>query len=167
MGTPKATRAAVAARRARAIQLRMDGHGWQEIADTLGYSTRGAAHTDVRRALEANLKQLALATEQLREVELLRLDEMQREVVAVLRAEHPLVSAGEVVYDRDRDEAGEPIPGTGSRLTDAGPKLAAIDRLLRIGQQRARLLGLEAPQLLETGGVVRYVIEGVDLTKLT
>ena len=77
MPASKAQRAQTADRRKKAITLRLAGMDWQSIADQLGYSTRGAACTDVARALEANLAEQTQAADTLREVESLRLDRLQ------------------------------------------------------------------------------------------
>lgn len=77
MPASKAQRANTAERRKKAITLRLAGMDWQSIADQLGYSTRGAAWTDVTRALEANLAEQTQAADTLREVESLRLDRLQ------------------------------------------------------------------------------------------
>lgn len=77
MATSKAQRAKVAERRTRAIQLRLGGADWQSIADRLGYASRGAACTDVNRALEQQLVEQAAAVETMREIESARLDRLQ------------------------------------------------------------------------------------------
>lgn len=78
----RAQRAATAQRRAQAIQLRMSGVDWQTIAVKLGYSDKGAACKDVMRALEANQEAARKAGEDLRILELARLDRMQAAIWA-------------------------------------------------------------------------------------
>ena len=58
---------------------------------------------------------------------------MAREAWDVLQRNHVVVSQGRVV-----ELDGVPIP-------DDAPVLAAIDRLLKIQERRAKLLGLDAP----------------------
>jgi hypothetical protein len=77
MPASKAKQAEVAARRAKAIAMKIAGADWQTIADALGYASRGAAHTDVTRALEANHKAEAEQVDTLRDVETQRLDRLQ------------------------------------------------------------------------------------------
>lgn len=77
MPASKAQRAATADRRAKATALRIAGMDWQSIADQLGYSSRGAACTDVSRALEANLAELRDKAEEMRSIESMRLDRLQ------------------------------------------------------------------------------------------
>lgn len=73
----RAQRAKTAERRAQAIQLRLSGVDWQTIADRLGYADKAAACKDVTRALEANQAAARKAGEDLRTVELARLDRLQ------------------------------------------------------------------------------------------
>jgi len=119
-----------AARDAKATELRSRGYSYQQIADTLGMHDRSAARKAVERALFATVAEPA---EELRRLELLRLDTMAVAAWQVLGAEHPVVSDGKIMVLN-----GEP-------LRDPQPVLAAIDRLLRISERRCRLLGLDAP----------------------
>lgn len=66
-----------AERRKAAVELRMQGLRWHEIADRLGYADRAAAYTDVRRALEKAVADLSFPLEAHRQLELDRLDAMQ------------------------------------------------------------------------------------------
>jgi hypothetical protein len=121
-----------AERDARACELRAQGLTYQRIADELGYGNRELARRGVERAL------LAIVAEpagHLRTLELARLDEAWQRAWAVMEREHVVVSNGRLIMD----------PATGKPLRDDGPVLAAIDRLLRIQERRARLLGLDAP----------------------
>lgn len=130
-------RLAVAIRRAKAIQMRLDGAHYAEIATALGYRSRGAAVQDVQRAL---VDLTAEPTAELRALEVGRLDDMYVAVMGVLRREHITVSHGHIVEIPDPDNEGAKKP-----LIDDGPVLAAVDRLLKIQERRAKLLGLDAP----------------------
>lgn len=124
-----------AQRDARAAELRRDGANYQEIADRLGFSDRSRARQAVERALAATVAEPAA---ELRALELARLDEMWRHAWAVLKREHVAHSNGRVVHL------------DGKPLVDDGPVLNAIDRLLRIQERRAKLLGLDAPTRVES-----------------
>lgn len=78
MPPSKAQRALTAERRTKAIQLRLAGADWTQIADTLGYADRAAACKDVTRALESHIAAQNSTAEVLRETELQRLDRLQR-----------------------------------------------------------------------------------------
>lgn len=77
MSASRAQRAATADRRTKAIALHLAGMDWQAIADQLGYASRGAAHTDVTRALKANLAAEAEQVEMMRYTVNLRLERLQ------------------------------------------------------------------------------------------
>lgn len=127
-------RVSTAIRRGKALQMRLDGARYQEIADTLGYSSKSSAIVDVQRALVATTREPA---DEVRALELQRLDMMWQAVLEVLRQSHVVVNNGRVIYLGD-----EP-------LTDYGPVLAAIDRLLKIQERRAKYLGLDAAKQFE------------------
>jgi hypothetical protein len=65
----KAQRAATAERRKNAIQMVLAGVDYETIAERLHYASRGAAHTDVDRALRANMADLGKEAAALREVQ--------------------------------------------------------------------------------------------------
>ncbi|MEU7170327.1 hypothetical protein ABZ949_02400 [Micromonospora tulbaghiae] len=139
MPASRAKRAQVANRRAEAVNMRMAGASYQHIADTLGYNSRGAACQDVSRALEAAIAEQTRTAEVYREEELQRLDLLLAEAWRVMKRAHVTVSHGRVIRDDDTDEP----------LLDDGPVLAAIDRVLKIQERRAKLLGLDAPTKVE------------------
>lgn len=72
MSASKAKRAEVAERRRKLIQMVLAGLDYETIATRLGYASRGAAHTDVDRALKANLAEMKEAAATLREIQALR-----------------------------------------------------------------------------------------------
>lgn len=63
---------------------------------------------------------------------------------------------GDVLYD----------PETGELMRDHSGRLAALAAGLKVRQQIAGLLGLNAPTKLQSDGTVRYVVEGVDMEAL-
>jgi transposase-like protein len=62
------------ARKTRAIELRMQGMTYQQIADEMGYKNAGSVYTIIKAAQE---RQLGAAVEDYRETELARLDALQ------------------------------------------------------------------------------------------
>jgi len=147
-----ATRHAQAVKlRQKCLDLRVAGMSCQQIADQLGIARITAAR-HVAKALDDLSKQTQDNAERLRRLELERLDKLQRAAERVLARNHVYVSSGKVVVD------------DGAKLTDDGPVLQAIDRLLRIGERRAKLLGLDAPTKITDGegnAPIKVVI-GVD-----
>jgi len=119
-----------AQRAARAAHLRSRGMSYSKIALELSYNDASAARKACQRALLAIVAEPA---EDLRKVELIRLDMMWVAALAVLEAKHFTVSQGKLIY------IGE------DPLEDDAPVLAAIDRLLKIQERRSKLYGLDAP----------------------
>lgn len=143
-----------AEKRAMALALRKDGHTYESIARLVGTQFQGAPYSEtyvhnlVKDALQAIYKDDAKT---IAKFEIERLDYLQLEALEVLRGKHYLVSGGNIVRDYLRDEHGNILVdhSTGTPLTaaigDDAPRLAAIDRLLKIQERRARLLGLDKP----------------------
>lgn len=113
-------------RQAEACRLRMRGLSYGAIAKELGYADASGARFAVQRALQVTVQEPA---DEVRTLELERLDSMFRLTLQVAEDMHPTVSAGKVLD-----------------VPDHTLRLAAVDRLLRIQERRARLLGLDAPQ---------------------
>lgn len=140
MAAPRAQRAATAERRAKLIQARLEGRRYEDIYEELGYSSRYAASRDFSRALEQNIAEQHTTMEVYREAELMKLDDLTREAIGILRATHYIVTqSGRIPED----------PATGQPLIDHDMALKVMDRLIRIGDRRAKLLGLDAPQRVE------------------
>ena len=119
-----------AERDAEVCRLRATGIGFPEIGRRLGMSRQGA-HAAHKRALREVVRE---AADDVRAIELDRLDTLYRTALGVMAKTHPMVQNGRVMRDAD----GRPVE-------DSMPRLQAIDRLLRIQERRARLLGLDAP----------------------
>lgn len=124
-----------AEREAEACRLRSRSWSYQQIADELGYANRSAAYKAVKRGLLAVVKEPA---EGLVQLQLDRLDAMAREVLAIIDREHLVSSAGRLVLGQD-----------GNPVRDDSVRLQAIDRLLKIEERRAKLLGLDSATKVE------------------
>lgn len=66
-----------AERRRAAVEMKIGGKTWREIADTLGYDSRATAYGDVMRGLQKAVAELSIPLEEYRQLELDRLDAMQ------------------------------------------------------------------------------------------
>lgn len=160
MSASDAQSAATAERRKKAIALRIAGVDWQGIADQLGYASRGAACTDVTRALKKNRVEEAEQVEQLRYVESQRLDRLQavvwgKSVKGDLRAVETalrIIDRRVKLYGLD---ATKSIEIALERRTDleshlvADAVVAALDALGLTDEQRAT--ALQAAQQKLTG----------------
>lgn len=127
-----------AERDAEACRLRTTGLSYRAISDQLGYGGATHARDGVERALAAVVAEPA---EQLRTLELERLDALQAEAWAVMTREHLTVSGGKIVMVEGPD-------GVEAPLGDDAPVLKAIDRIVKLMERRAKLLGLDAPTRL-------------------
>lgn len=120
-----------AERDADAARLRAEGKTYDHIANALGYHDRSAARKGVQRALLAVVQE---AGDELRVLEVERLNRLVDTAWQVMERVHYAHSQGRVVML------------DGAPLLDDGPTLAAMDRILKIMERRAKLLGLDAPQ---------------------
>lgn len=77
MPASKAQRAKTADRRRRAIAMCLAGADFETIATQLDYASRGAAYTDITRALETSLREQARDAEVWRHLLLLRMLRLQ------------------------------------------------------------------------------------------
>lgn len=150
-------------RKAEVVRMRRESMSFEAIGKELKMS-RQRAHQIYKAALDDIT---AMGVHELRKEAAERLDELRREAYAVLKARHPLVAAGAVVYEKYPvaliDDEGEPYiewRAGDEPLEDAGPKLAAIDVLRKLEDRWAKLWGLDAPVKIEHGGAVdvRYEV---------
>ena len=116
-------------KRKRALELRTKGWSFADIADEMGISTAFAWNLVNRALKEVTEEPAKVVVKQ----EVLRLDALYRKTYEVLEGVHYAVNSGEVVHYN-----GEP-------LTDVGPLLQAVDKLLKVQARRATLLGLDKP----------------------
>jgi len=138
-----------AQRDAEACRLRVRGLSYGEIATQLGYANDTAASLAIRRQLAATVTE---AANELRQFEVERLNIYERAALGVLERKHVTVSQGRIIMMGD------------TPLLDDAPVLAAIDRLLKIQERRAKLLGLDAPTRVQ---VVTVDLVDAEIARLT
>lgn len=114
---------------AQAYELRLTGATLREIGATLGIALT-TVHERLRDHMAVRVDPLA---DQYRAMELDKLDALSAKAYEVLTKKHIVVQHGKIVRDED-----------GNALNDDTPVLHAIDRLVRIAERRAKLLGLDA-----------------------
>jgi hypothetical protein len=117
-------------RDAEALSYRARGFTYQRIANEMGWTDRSAARKACERALAADIRE---TTEEAKAILLMDLNAAKQAVWAVLEANHLVISDGRVVT---LDDA--PIP-------DDEPVLRAVDRLVKIDQEIAKIYGVYAP----------------------
>lgn len=128
-----------AQRDAEAARLRATGMTYSRIAEELGYAGSGKAHQAVQRALIETMKEPA---DELRSLQVMQAMEVYQLARVIALKNSPAHSHGKVVYVRDAN--GSEIP-----LVDDGPKLSAMDRMLKAMERMAKLQGLDSPTKVE------------------
>lgn len=119
-----------ASRDAEALSCRARGWTYEHIANEMSYSDRSAARKAVERALATDIHE---GNEEAKTLLLHDLNAAKQAVWAVLEANHLVISDGRVVHLDDT-----PIP-------DDDPVLRAVDRLVKIDQELAKIYGAYAP----------------------
>ena len=149
----------LAERNAQIWRLRLENKTQREIATAVGLS-----QAQVSAVLAEMIKDRKdEASEALREFEVGKLDRLERAMLDVLDREHLTIQGGKVVRDSYVREDGTEYDGEPYR--DDGPAMAAVDRLLKIAQRRAALLGLDSPTKIEQTSY-DYTIQGLSLDDL-
>lgn len=121
-----------AERDAEAARLKSRGQSYAQIARNLGYADHTGAYKAVQRALVAVP---AESVDELRRLQSEQIDALTAKAYEVLESTHfAHTQHGELVRAPD----GQP-------LIDDMPVLHAIDRLIRLAERRAKLMGLDAP----------------------
>jgi DNA-binding CsgD family transcriptional regulator len=125
-------------RRREAWRLRRESHSFEEIGRALGVSTKTAWKyvNDWWKEISGEIAEDAAV---LRSMELEKLDAIERRWIPV--ALNPNLLALEPGPD------GALVPVGEARSLELA--LRAVDRLLKVAERRARLLGLDAPERLE------------------
>lgn len=142
-GERGAQRYTAAQRRDKVVALRRQRLSFGEIGQQLGVSESMA-----RKIYDQVIKAIPAANLEAHRVEELeRLDELERKAINVLEGLHPLVQQGRIINRGHKDESGTWV--VDEELVDSGPVLAALDRVLKIQERRAKLLGLDAPAKTE------------------
>lgn len=145
MPASAAARAEATKKRAQAVQLRLAGADWQTIADTLGYRSRGAACAAVSKALKEANHQAGFGAEQLRLIELARLDRLQRAMW----------------QDAMRGDAR--AADTALRIVDRRIKLMGLDMVPeQLDEQVRRDLAMQVAQQMYS--VFDRILDGLKLT---
>lgn len=133
-----------AERQVRAFELVRDGHSLRSAAAQMkleGYTR--VSHVTVKNLVELEAaERVSPVAEQWRTVLLERLNDARLNVLRVLRRDHLTISDGQIVR-----LDGEPI-------IDDAPVLQAVDRLVKIDTQIAKLVGAEAPVQSEIAATI-------------
>lgn len=145
---------------ARAARLKADNPRmtFQQIADQVGYSSKGDAWRAIEKCRKAVLQS---AGAELIASEAALLDDQFVAAMEVLGRDHVVVSHGKVITMADPDTQEE------KPLLDDGPKLAALREMRAIRESYRKLLGIDQPTQVAVSGSVKYEVVGVDPADLT
>lgn len=147
---------ATAEKQALAVSMVGEGKTFREIGEHLGVSKAYAHrlfHAGLERIPAENVH--AYRERQLQDIELAR-----SVVLEILGAHAVVVQNGKVVkpitgLDENGDfEFGEPVE-------DSAAYLAAIDRLVKLSEREAAILGSDAERKLHMTGSVKYEVVGL------
>ncbi len=122
-------------KRKKCLEMREAGYSYEEIAEAMGWKGRSTARKFVQRALKATYQEPADAV---RQMELRRLDRLARGIWQQALG-----------TPATEDKEAEP------------PSLFAMDRLMKLMDRRARLLGLDAPIKVKTDQNIQGSISGI------
>lgn len=147
-----------AANRLRAFELRSRRYTYEMIAADLKVSVK-TAWEYVNETLATMKTATAEAVDNLRALELASLDEQERALIVLEEKLRPLALMEQPIHEVEVDEeTGEVKSVDADRVSTAltaADKLAKISKQrVAIGERRSFLLGLDAPQKVEHGGVI-------------
>ena len=141
--------AVIEQRRAKAWEMRLDGKSYREIGEALGVA-HTTAHAYVMAVLERTKKENNESAEHWRQISVARLEKALNVVKDALKA---------VLID---PETGMPIDDTENHEL----RLKAIDRLIKLEERKAKLLGMDAPSKVEAN-VSAVSLDEIDALKQT
>lgn len=119
----------------QALDLRRQGLTYEAIANKVDYADRATAYNAVKRLLEREYQVTQEKVEEYRSEELARLDDILSKLM---------------------DRVGQPVRhiktvrGEDHEFYDFDGDLQVVDRILKLMDRRAKLLGLDAPTKTET-----------------
>lgn len=134
------------AKRAKAVELRRSGASYSRIAAELGYASESGARKAVNEALERLIAETNETTEEVRRIELERIDSMLEAIWPAATSKTHL----------------ETIAATA--IEALGPDTRQVSAAIKLMERRARLLGLDAPVKNEVTGALQ-VSTWADLAK--
>lgn len=138
-------------RRARAIELRVRGANWSEIARTCGYPSPAAALADVGKAMADATLRAEETADSMRDTANLRLEHLLGEAMKMIREDAP------AQYD---SEGNEVTPD------DRAVRLRAVDEARRLVGDITKLNGVRPPDADDGDDKLVIKIVGVDPSEL-
>lgn len=134
-------RISVAERDAEIVRLKREGWTFQKIGEHFGID-RSTVHGHFYRTLQRIAEP---EVEKFRAEQVARMELAREIVMDILSVRHIAISNGTVLHD----------------IEDDNPILQAVDRLIKIDEHEAKLLGLYARPEVMISGQLSYVITGL------
>lgn len=142
-----AEEALAADRLKRALDLRVKGAHWDEIAAECMYPSPAAALADVGRAMAAASQRATETADQMRDTANLRLEHLLRSTLGMLEEDAP------ETYDQDGNPLGS---------DDRAIRLRAVDEARRIVGDLAKLNGVDKPSPNEQDNALTVKVVGIN-----
>lgn len=149
MGSPRrrTSKVTMEQRKASALDLLAQGQTYEQIAHALGYRSKASAYNLVRQALDEHVKQNVEAVQEVRGRELLQLQALEQKLL-------PTVLTADLTTTNGRD---------------LFPILETVDRIVKIKERRAKMLGLDdqADMQVNSNGQIQVILDGnvIDKTR--
>lgn len=140
-----------ASRLQRALDLRVRGAHWDEIARACQYPSARAALTAVGEAMAAATQRAEETADSMRDTANLRLEHLLRQTLTMLAEEAP----------ERYDEDGNPLASD-----DRAVKLRAVDEARRLVESITKLNGVDKPSDTDASDTLKIQIVGVDPSAL-
>lgn len=138
-------------RRARAINLRVKGANWSEIARDCGYPSPAAALRDVGEAMAAATMRADETADTMRDTANLRLEHLLSEAMKMITEDAP------PTYDAEGNEIGG---------DDRSVRLRAVDESRRLVESITKLNGVKPPESESGDDKLTIRIVGLDPSEL-
>lgn len=135
----------VESNRLKALDLRGEGKSYRKIADALGIAV-SRAHELVVEGLDELMVQSAESAEQVRALELVRLDDLLDRLIVKLSLQRKEFTAKD-----------------GQKVQAPDPQERTVEMILKVMERRAKMLGLDAPQ--EIVGAVGLQVSNVQASE--
>jgi hypothetical protein len=141
-------------RRDQVLKLNLDGYRDRQIAQRMGISL-ATVQSDLHITRKELAERVTSQSEERRAQSLARLEDALTVAVEVMRKEHLAHSNGRVV------EIVDQITGELRHVADDGPKLAAVDKVVKIVESIRKMFGDDAASKVDTTvtGTTEYVIK--------
>ena len=128
---------AIAEQTAKIIELRKDGLSLPQVSHLTG-----VPQATIRKRIDGYIRAtITPSIAAFREAEMQRMEELEGRLREILLGRQPYISAGQVTSTvPEIGDDGQPT-GRQVRVEDVGPVLSAAEKLIKLAERRAKLMG--------------------------